>query len=417
MADLPIDICRRFARGGAMLAVLTLTVLTAATAAGSSARAAAPGWIAHAAAPTPGGAGATLIAGRLALVNAAVATLWMHPAQTRGLDRPSLANPVRMAAWLGAMGTDARRWLVGRLVTQALYGQQVLVRARWGTWAEISQTGQPTPTGLSYPGWVPARQLVVSPPIAVPGPPPASPGSGSATVTSPSAGPSPAGATPPPPAGPPSPAPVALVTQATAWLFAATPAGTPGTRLIRLSFNTRLPVVGQAPGWVTVRTPSGARALIGRWAVAIQSPAAPAPSPTGQQLVSTAKKFLGVRYLYAGTSGFGFDCSGLTSTVYDAFGLLLPRTAALQATVGRWVPKRALWPGDLVFFATDWPSRAITHVGMYVGGGRMIEAPNSADVVHIVPLSARGAEYVTARRYLPFVPAPAVARRPSHPGA
>jgi cell wall-associated NlpC family hydrolase len=111
-----------------------------------------------------------------------------------------------------------------------------------------------------------------------------------------------------------------------------------------------------------------------------------------QRAVSIARTQLGVPYRFGGASPAGFDCSGLVMWVYGRLGLALPHNAAALFGVGRPVARRALRPGDLLFFS------GLGHVGMYVGRGRMIHAPQSGRTVEIQALSARRASFVGARR-------------------
>ena len=94
------------------------------------------------------------------------------------------------------------------------------------------------------------------------------------------------------------------------------------------------------------------------------------------QVVSIAKQYLGVPYVYGGSTPAGFDCSGLTQYAYSHAGLTLPRTAAAQQSYMR--STTAPLPGDLVFFGTP-----AYHVGIYIGNGQMIAAPYPGAVVRI----------------------------------
>ncbi len=121
-----------------------------------------------------------------------------------------------------------------------------------------------------------------------------------------------------------------------------------------------------------------------------------------EELVSTARRFIGVPYRWGGTSAEnGFDCSGLTLVCYRLNGLDLPRVSYNQYQAGRWVAKSALKKGDLVFFATR-GGKKVSHVGMYIGDGRFIHAPRTGKSVRIERLSNSffTRTYVGARTYL-----------------
>lgn len=110
-------------------------------------------------------------------------------------------------------------------------------------------------------------------------------------------------------------------------------------------------------------------------------PEATSASSKGQAIVNTAMKYLGVPYVWGGTSPRGFDCSGLVQYCARANGIRVNRVAADQRNNGYYVSRANLQPGDLVFFAKN--GGRIHHVGIYVGNGNMIHAPQTGDVVKI----------------------------------
>ncbi len=99
---------------------------------------------------------------------------------------------------------------------------------------------------------------------------------------------------------------------------------------------------------------------------------------TRTKIVEYAKKFLGVKYVYGGSSAKGFDCSGFTSFVFKQFGISIERTAASQGSNGVKIDRSDLRAGDLVFFDTNGGKNAINHVGIYIGGGKFIHASSGS---------------------------------------
>ena len=118
-----------------------------------------------------------------------------------------------------------------------------------------------------------------------------------------------------------------------------------------------------------------------------------------QKLVELAKSKLGCKYVWGATGPNTFDCSGLTSWCHKQIGISIPRTSLEQSRSGKSVSKSDLQAGDLVFFKTT--SAPVGHVGMYVGNGQFIHAPNKSKPVKYDNLSSSyySSRYVNARRY------------------
>ena len=119
-----------------------------------------------------------------------------------------------------------------------------------------------------------------------------------------------------------------------------------------------------------------------------------------QILLSMARQFVGVPYVWAGRSPNGFDCSGFIYYVFDQLGYGLPRMADGQYEVGMPISRNALEPGDLVFFETYEPGPS--HVGIYIGNNQFIHASSGAGHVTVTPMSNpyHRDRYLGARRIL-----------------
>lgn len=133
----------------------------------------------------------------------------------------------------------------------------------------------------------------------------------------------------------------------------------------------------------------------------------PSPSalknPSGSlrdNIVANANKLLGTPYLWGGSSPTGFDCSGFTQYVLKQSGIHLPRTTELQVQQGTYIDKNQLQKGDLVFLKDTYRS-GVSHVGIYIGEGKMIHASSSKGVtISDLSTSYYVKHYHSARRII-----------------
>jgi len=306
--------------------------------------------------PTPSPTPVLVRAGAPAWVAVSVATEWRSPSSPRPVDAPALAAPARIREWLAALSPTDQAGLIGRADSQVLLGDRVDVTAVSRSWAHVVVPDQATPLDpRGYPGWIPLAQLSA--------------------------------------VEPPASGLVATVTDPTTWLLRG------GLPVVEVAFGTRLPVVDQVASIVQVGLPGEVVLDAPSSAVAIAPAGTPARDSAGAAVVESAHLFLGVRYLWAGTSAFGFDCSGLVYNVFRVHGVVLPRDAQDQALVGTAVAKQSLQPADLVFLARG---GVVHHVAIYIGSGMLLDSPDLGRGVQVVSMAAEpyASEFSGARRVL-----------------
>lgn len=313
---------------------------------------------------------AAITPGATAYIAVQAATLWVEPETFRPeIDTPSLGNPTDLEAWNQNMPeTEPRRWLTGKLETQSVLGGEVLVDEVRGDWAHVVVTAQPTnrdPRG--YPGWVPVVQLAADEAF------------GALRAS----------------------APTATVTADRA-LLTKTPSGQ--HPVMEISFDTVLPVIGRTAKAVRVAVPGRGPAYLRSHDVVVRAHGEQPPTPTIEDVIATGERFLGLRYLWAGVSAYGFDCSGFTYTMFHHHGITIARDAGDQMHESGLaiVEREDLRRGDLVFFASEPGGESIRHVAVYLGDDLILHAPNASRSVEVMSLTEYDAdgEYAGARRVL-----------------
>ena len=245
-----------------------------------------------------------------ARISVPVTTVWTAADAPRPQDAPIIAARPDPISWNAALLDAPPSALHGRTLTQALVGEPVCVRAERNGWAEVVLPWQPSsadPEG--YPGWIPAAHLAEADTAA----------QADRVVVS---------------------APHAMV----------------GTT--QLSYGTILDVVDRTADSIRVALPGGNDGSADVASVA--NFPQPAQTPDAETMLDSARQFVGLRYLWGGTSGWGMDCSGFVHLVHRRFGITVPRDAFDQIEATTHTSPAAA--GDLYFFEKR-HNGPISHVG------------------------------------------------------
>ncbi len=299
-------------------------------------------------------------------VTVPVATVWTGPDAPRDIDEAAVRDLPDIGDWvatLDAEGTSERRLgLHGRTLTQLLLGEPALVLEEQGAWVRVAAPYQESSAHeQGYPGWVRRAHLAR----------PVDRATGSTVFV--------------------------RVPQAVLTLEDGS--------TVQLSCGTGLWVDSLTEQTATVLLPGGRRGMLQLDAVRL-SDKGQQPSFSADDLLGTARQFLGVRYLWGGTSAWGLDCSGLVHLTLRTHGVTLPRDAFDQAAAERDGSPVALddvQAGDLYFFAR--PGERIYHVGFATrpvdadgtrwmlhapeGGGRIEEAPMAEERLPLLVTAGR----------------------------
>ena len=293
-----------------------------------------------------------------------VATVWTSPEAPRDLDERAVADEPDVAAWTASMDAPTRLGLHGRTLSQLLLGEPVLLLEEADGWSRVAAPWQASSKHeQGYPGWVRSAHLA---------------------------------------------APVDRTSGATCYVTVPNAVCTfDGGSTADVSCGTALWVDSVDGESVRVLLPGDRSGTIARSDLRL-SDKAERTTYSPDDLLATARQFLGVRYLWGGTSGWGLDCSGLVHLTYRTHGKLVPRDASDQSAWESLEPVKLddVQPGDLYFFAR--PDEPVYHVGFVTrpveadGTRWMLHAPEGGELIEDAPMAAdRVDKLVAAGRVLP----------------